>query len=624
MSIKSPTTYADWYWSKNVEASQAFDESMEVAYAPYFSSLMGDIPELELLPSSVQNLLGAFASPEHAGMSGFALGVGVEMVDELIRGAMEPVMKIMRRKINAAARETWLTSEQANTLFHRNKIQEELWEGTLASEGYEDILGGFLYKAQLPYPTIPDLILYSRYHGDPDDVWSTLQDFCKIDPVDYKLWDWLGKQRLTTQQVHTLHRRGILFEGDLLNELKQIGWTDETARLVGETLWLIPNAMLMVQGDLHRGIERDTIITDISRADVHPEFAETYLDAVLTKPSSQDVINYQLRQDPTLSDLGSHLTRIGIHPDYTELYRTLAYQIPPVVDIITMAVREAFTPAIAERFGQYEDFPEDFSYWAKRKGLTEEWAKRYWAAHWSLPSPLQGFEMLHRGVINEEELNVLLRALDVMPFWRDKLTKIAYRRLTRVDVRRMYKEGVLDEEGVLEAYLEHGYNERDAKRMTDFTVRQTLSSLSRFTTKDIVNAYVKRMISRIEAKSLLGTLRVRGDDAEFILSTADYRREWDLTESKISGIRNLYRKGVYDEDKARDALGRLDLPAEQVSVLMEQWYYEAKEVAPRTWTTAQTLGFIKDKIITESRGRLELNRMGYDTEHIEAYMKAIQ
>ncbi|GAH79863.1 unnamed protein product, partial [marine sediment metagenome] len=75
--------------------------------------------------------------------------------------------------------------------------------------------------------------------------------------------------------------------------------------------------------------------------------------------------------------------------------------------------------------------------WAGKKGLSKEWSERYWAAHWNLPSPQQGFEMLHRGVINVSELNMLLRALDVMPFWRDKLTAIAFRRLTRVDIRRM-------------------------------------------------------------------------------------------------------------------------------------------------------------------------------------------
>ncbi|GAI22279.1 unnamed protein product, partial [marine sediment metagenome] len=150
-------------------------------------------------------------------------------------------------------------------------------------------------------------------------------------------------------------------------------------------------------------------------------------DAVLTKPSSTDIVAYSLRKDPSLTGLPASLTKIGIHPDYTDVYRTLANPIPPVADIITMAVREAFSPAIAERFGQYEDFPPDFERYASMKGLTPEWSKRYWAAHWSLPSPQQGFEMLHRGIINEDELRMLMRALDIMPFWRDKLMQMSYR-----------------------------------------------------------------------------------------------------------------------------------------------------------------------------------------------------
>ncbi|GAH81965.1 unnamed protein product, partial [marine sediment metagenome] len=119
-----------------------------------------------------------------------------------------------------------------------------------------------------------------------------------------------------------------------------------------------------------------------------------------------------------------------------------------------MAVREAFTPAIAKKFGQYEDFPPDFEKYAGMKGLSKEWAERYWAAHWSLPSPSQGYDMLHRGIIDNKELFMLMKALDIMPFWRDKLMQMSYHLLTRVDIRRMYKAGVLTEAEVYESYLQ--------------------------------------------------------------------------------------------------------------------------------------------------------------------------
>lgn len=623
MSIDSPISYGDWYWKQSVDASVAYEEGLEQSLAPFFTNLLGDIPDISDMPLSVQAVLNEFAAPEHKGMSGFALGVGVETVDEVLRTALAPMMKIIERKMNERARETWLTSQQANLLFSRKKIQEDLWEGIVASEGYEDVLGGMLYRAELPYPTIPELVMYSRYHGNPDDVWGTMQDYYNIDPVDFKLWEWLGKQRLTSDQTHAAFRRGLLTDSDFDLILSQIGWSKVDASVLKETGWTVPNAMLLIQGNLQQEQSTDTILNDISRADINPIFAQQYMDAVLTKPASQDLINYGLRQDVSLQGIEDQLKKIGIHPDYFPVYKELAYQIPPVADIITMAVREAFTPAIAAKFGQYEDLPDAFVEFAGKKGLTKEWASRYWAAHWSLPSPQQGFEMLHRGIINEDELFMLMRALDIMPYWRDKLMQMSFRRLTRVDVRRMYREGVLDASEVLEAYLQHGYAPENARRMTEFTVKQSLSSMAKFTTADVVSAFTKQMISRGDASSLLGMLGVSGTDREYILSTAEYKRVWALTEQKIKGIRNLYRQAIYTENQARDKLSKLDMPADRIAVLMEQWFYEQEAEDKKTWTASQTLAFMKDKIISMDRGRQELKIIGYDEEHINVYIKAM-
>ncbi|GAG88031.1 unnamed protein product, partial [marine sediment metagenome] len=182
--------------------------------------------------------------------------------------------------------------------------------------------------------------------------------------------------------------------------------------------------------------------------------------------------------------------------------------------------------------------------------------------------------------------------------------------------------GVLNEREVLEAYSELGYNERDAKRMADFTVKQILATQSKFTARDIIAAFTKYMITRSEASILLTGIGVRSENISFIISTAEYKREWELTDSKIAAIRNLYKKEVYTADKARSELLRLDFPAERVNVLMEQWFVDEKDKPPRYWTTAQTLGFVKDGLITPERGQLELQRIGYDTEHIHIYMVA--
>jgi len=624
MGIKDKQTYGEYYWAMQVEAQNAADEQIESAFAPYFAGILSDLPDMTGLPIGIQTLVNVLAEPPSAGFGGFALGVGVEMIDEVLHSTMNPAMKMLTRTINRNALETWLTGQQATTLFQRGKITEGLWAETVRSEGYEDVLGKFVYQSQLPYPSIPDIMRFARYTGDPDNIKERVWEFFDVPAGEFDIWEFQTRSVLSSLDSHTAYRRGIITEQDYYMELARLGWFEPDRPTLEQLGWTIPNAMLLVQGDLLQENTDDNILKDISLADINPEYAQKYLDAVLTKPASQDIIAYQLRRDPELSDLEGELRKIGIHPKFNELYKTLAYQIPPVADIITMAVREAFTPTVAAKFGQYEDFPEDFAKFAAMKGLSHEWAERYWAAHWNLPSPQQGFEMLHRGIIEEPELLMLMKALDIMPFWRDKLMQMSYRRLTRVDVRRMYRVGVLTEAEVYEAYLQQGYNPENARRMSDFTIKQTLETLSKFTASDVVNAFTKRMISRSEAQTILRDIGIRSEDATYILSTAEYKRTWALTDSKIRAVSNLYRKGVYDENDARDKLSRLDLPSEQIDVLLEQWYHDKIAEPTNTWTTAQTLAYLKKKLITEKRAKTELHLNGYDTEHIDVYLRSVK
>lgn len=624
MSLKSPISYADWYWKHSIDARKEFNEDSEKELAPYIAAILADAILPDETPAGVRNFIGALSEPPSFSFLSTLAGVGINAVDEVLDLVFDPVLTMMKRANKRRTKETWLTSEQVNTLWSRQKITEGLWDETVASEGYEDVLASALYEGQLPYPTISDIVAYSRYHGDADNPWGEFQKWWNISPREWPVWKWLGQQKLNTMQCQTLLKRGGMSPQEFFAEIAYIGWPDFERDKIYDLSYILPNSMLMVQGGLIQGVSDENIIENISKGDIHPDYAQTYLDAVLTKPASIDIVAYQLRKDPSLSVLEQELKKIGIHPNYTDVYKTLAYQIPPVADIITMAVREAFTPEIAAKFGQYQDFPPDLELYAGQKGLSKEWAERYWAAHWALPSPQQGFEMLHRGVIDRTELDMLLRAQDIMPFWRDKLTAIAYRPLTRVDVRRMYKQGVLTEREVFESYQDQGYDEKNAERMAEFTVRQTLASLSKFSSSDIVKAFTNRMIDKSAALSMLRDIDIRPEDASYIVSTAEYKRLWAFTDDQIAGVRNLYKKRIYDENQSRDRLAKLNLPAEQIDVLMQQWFYDKVEELDATWSTAQVLKFLKRKLISTDRAKKELYLNGYSQERVDIYLRDAQ
>jgi len=241
------------------------------------------------------------------------------------------------------------------------------------------------------------------------------------------------------------------------------------------------------------------------------------------------------------------LTRHGYNSADIERLTNLYWMIPPVQDLITMAVREVFTPAVASQYGLYEDYPEDFDRWAKKQGLTTEWSKNYWAAHWQLPSALQGFQMFHRGIIDDSDMELLLKSLDYMPFWRERMIQLSFNPLTRVDVRRMHDLGILSLDDVEKSYLALGYSPENAKHMTEFTRRynagaeETDSKDIRELSKSVIEkAYLQGLFDKDEAKVRLGRLDYSSEDSDIILDMLDLNQQLDYTPDYTSSIMNKY------------------------------------------------------------------------------------
>lgn len=246
-----------------------------------------------------------------------------------------------------------------------------------------------------------------------------------------------------------------------------------------------------------------------------------------------------------------------------------AWQIPPISDLIRFAVKEVFTPEIANQFGMFQEFPQAILPHTRGQGLSDEWSRAYWASHWDLPSPSMGYEMLHRGIINQTQLRDLLKALDVMPFWRDKLIALSYNPLTRVDVRRMYDTGVINKQEVYQSYLNVGYSPTDANRLTEYTIRWSegnddsdATKLKLKTRAVIEKAYARGILSRAEAKRELVELKYHPDDVELFLELIDYDeyirlhpdRSIDNNNRMESITLSAYRRKAISRDDALEQL----------------------------------------------------------------------
>lgn len=369
--------------------------------------------------------------------------------------------------------------------------------------------------------------------------------------------------------------------------------------------------------------QRDKIKDIWARMGLSDDFQELIKIATkmpLDAEASRDAF---LRELITEDQLDSILKSHHLSDADAKVIKGLYQIIPPVTDIITMAVREVFTPEVVQRFGQMEDLPGEFVAWAKQKGLSEYWASAYWAAHWMLPSIGQGFEMLHRRVIDDSDLDLLLRALDVMPFWRGKLKDISYRPLTRVDVRRMHRIGVLEEEGVFNAYLDVGYSEENARKMTEFTVAFNMEKERELTKTDILALYKKFAIDRDAAKEMLVDIAFPEDTAELLMVRADLEIYASYKKEQIGYIKAAYIAGKITMGDAENRLGELNLPATETNNLMESWEL-ARKSKVKELSLDNLKAFFAAQVITEGELRVELGEIGYNVEDIGRFVTLFQ
>jgi len=353
---------------------------------------------------------------------------------------------------------------------------------------------------------------------------------------------------------------------------------------------------------------------------------------------ASEYIHAYYRRAIKYDDLVKKLATLGLSDAEQSYLLTVSEPLPSADDVIRFAVREVYTPAVAERFGQFEGAEQVYAN-AKDDiqniGMSKDTFAKYWAAHWALPSINQGFEMFQRSIISRADLDLLLRSLDVVPFWRENLVKLSYNPLTRVDVRRMHKMGILTETQVYQAYKNIGYSDIDAQGLTKFTVQYNQSpeaaeetaydtrkkyyqDLSR---SDILKNYHDALINRPAASDMLVSLGYDISEADFLLDHEDYNVADTYRDSVTKYIKKLYVDGHIDKIQATTQLNSLGIASASTDLYLKTWDLD-KDIKIAVPSRADIMGFLKKKIITAEVAVTELQKLGYSDTYISWYLKA--
>ena len=333
--------------------------------------------------------------------------------------------------------------------------------------------------------------------------------------------------------------------------------------------------------------------------------------------------------DKAKSEAIARMMQHGIdESDATKLFEIFFF-IPPPQDMINWAAKEVFEPDAIKKYGLDDEFEKlDLSLYAQA-GVSPEQARNYWRAHWQHPSLNTIQELLHRTDFTEGDFREWFRLVEIPPYWRDKLIEIAYSPFTRVDIRRMFREGVLTEVEVLKAYHDIGYDDWHAGKLAEWTYKYYApedtgedKEVRDLTKAEILRGYEDKVIGRESAISSLMSLRYSGNTAEFLVILRDVKIIEAETKEALTYIGNAYKLGILTDAEMIDKLGKLDLRGEQQDYYVEKFKRAdiQKVVIP---SKADYKRWLKLKIITEPIFTDYLVKQGYAAEHIHYYVEEV-
>ncbi len=313
----------------------------------------------------------------------------------------------------------------------------------------------------------------------------------------------------------------------------------------------------------------------------------------------------------------------------------LTRYIPGPGDLVRFMLRDTEDKDVTDTFKTEDEFPEKFSgeleKMAYSQGISRGDMLRYWKAHWDWPSNTQLYEMLHRlrpdkvkrGELDEKLVTTkamaekVLAVNDVIPIWRDRLLAISYRPLTRVDARRAYNIGQLDDDGLVSTMRDQGYDEPTARKLLEFfrlLRRQSLRG----------NLWVKSYIrGGINGEMLASLLDREGIPQAVATEALEDAQVLILKEGRQRCVDALHKRfvlGEFSREEVANGLKAGGLDDLQAQAFANSWECE-RQTRSKHLTASKLCTYFERGLITAVEFAERLIRLNYKVEDVDLIIR---
>lgn len=289
-----------------------------------------------------------------------------------------------------------------------------------------------------------------------------------------------------------------------------------------------------------------------------------------------DISSLLHRKEISEQEAIARIKRLGYDDKEVKELLKLSLYIPTPPDMIRFAVRDVLSPDVVSKYGLLQDYPAELNGLLTLAGMDTKYGKYYWGAHWELPSLTQAFDMYHRGIITSEDIDLLLKTADVLPYWRPKMKQLSETPFTRVDLGRMFQLGVLTFPELVRGYQDLGYSKEKATKMAEFISKKEVNESRELTKSELVRSYDSGIITEGQLNEFLVGLGYDKENVNLIVTLANTKKATRFTNTYITALKKQFLKGMIDRQEGLIRLNKLNLHSQAVEQLLDAWELEVE------------------------------------------------
>ena len=366
--------------------------------------------------------------------------------------------------------------------------------------------------------------------------------------------------------------------------------------------------------------------------------AESMYQAASDYLAGRDYIRLWVTHQLSEGDLDINLSRLGMSDTTIGYLKQLAKQIPSMSDLVQFATNGAYNSSAITKYGNDKEMPAQFLLDVEQAGLSKDIAQNLWNVHWSIPSLSQLLEMASRNLITADDIDAGMQALNILPYFRDKLKTLGEKLPNLEDIRRMYQTGKLSISDVTTLYQEHGYSAEMAKNLAAFTEAEygpkTHTSIAgtglTYNLNGqlvpgralIMDSYEKGLLDKGQTQAALADIGIPQEAIDLLIGIADATIQQKLIEFESQQYLQDYRAGRITLTQLQAQLTQLGVPPRMLQLTIDT---ELASMAKhqKEPTRGDLDQWLKRGVIDAQTYTERMSQLGYQAPDIVYYIAEI-